>query len=219
MNASLVQVALVLIASVAFTGCSGGSGGPSSHVAVTPESPADNTNKPFSGTKFEAKPINYSLISDAHLRQCVRQSGAIDTSPQALSCSGKSIRSLAGIEQFDDLRVLDLSANQIEHIDELRSLSRLSTLNISFNKIYSLEALTNAEYLTKIIANNNNLSSLEELSELPNLKNLYVSNNQIRDLAALNDFGSLEYLTAENNQANIASIPSALPQSLKSYRL
>lgn len=212
MNASLMQVALVLIASIAFTGCSSSKGSKSANNGF------DNSaeHQTLSTGSFKAEPIDYSLISDAKLRDCIKESGAVDTSPQVIVCSGKGVYSLAGIEQFGDLRVLDVRANNLENIDELASLTRLSSLNISYNQIYSLGALANLKRLTKIVANNNNLHSLDELSELPNLKNLYVSNNSLTNLAALNDFDSLEYLTAENNHA---SIPNALPQSLKSFRL
>lgn len=211
MNASLVQVALVLIASIAFTGCSSSSGSKQANSGT-----ADDIRNPASTERYEAKAINYSLITDTKLRDCIKGTGAVDTGLQVIVCSYLGVQSLAGIEQFGNLRVLDVSANKIKSIDELAHIPYLGTLDISHNQISTLAPLAQSTSLTKLNANNNNLASLDELSELPNLKNLYVSNNSLTNLTALNDFDSLKYLTAENNRA---SIPHALPQSLKSFRL
>lgn len=208
MSLSWLKMTAIVACVGLLSACSGG--GSAKHTTAQQDANQNLNNKNIVFTV-----VDLSLIADANLRQCIEEIGAKETIHQNLNCSRRGITSLRGIEQFQDLRMLDLSHNQLSNIDELSQLSRLSSLYINDNQIYDLSALEKLSALTKLVANNNQIQSIDAL-ENSKVRQLYLNNNQISNLAVINSLASLENFTAENNRA---SIPNSLPKTLKTYSL
>lgn len=204
MNASALHVSLVLLVSVLVTACGGGASSSIGHDV--------SDRQAFDSNDYVAKKINHDAIVDVQLRDCIESSGAVDTSPQTFDCSRYKISSLAGIEQFGDLRVLNVSNNELSDVSELSNLDRLSYLDVSHNKLSSLHPLSTTKKLNRLIANNNSLFSIDELGDLQNLQALHVSNNFIANFDFITQLSSLEYINASNNGA---VFPRVIPKSVK----
>ncbi len=85
-------------------------------------------------------------VADPRLETCLAQTiadqritsaGAL----QRLSCSYAGIRSLEGIARFSQLRLLDLSDNQLTDLSALSTLSQLAHVDVSHNNLTSAAAL------------------------------------------------------------------------------
>lgn len=210
MNASLIKFAVAVLASVVITGCGGGT---SANNSAQQDSPVLSDELPVAIT-YEK--INFSAITDENLANCLKENEITHTGVQVLVCADKDIQSLDGIEQFSNLRVVNLSQNNIRTIQPLAKLKRLFALDISANKLEDLNGIEQLPKLNKLNANNNQLASADSLQELKNLKRLYISNNQLQSLSFVSSLESLENLDAENNQRS--SLPK-LPSGIKTFNI
>ena len=113
-----------------------------------------------------------------------------------LSCVGKDISSVKGIEKLTELQILNVASNDIETIDLSKNI-KLNKINLFDNNISAIDLSknTNLEIINLSI---NNLTSLD-LSENNKLKELYVSKNKLTTID-LSDKTDLETLEAKNNE-------------------
>ncbi|KAK7101209.1 leucine-rich repeat-containing protein 40-like isoform X2 [Littorina saxatilis] len=134
------------------------------------------------------------------------------------------------LEPFKNLRALDVSLNQIKHVQGVEVLQQLRTLNLSHNALRSADGLPNNSTLVelrlavndiqdmstlpsmlnlKILdVSNNSLLSLDGLTSLPRLEELYAHRNQLRDILPVMSCRELRVLNAANN--SIASFDTTL---------
>ena len=87
-----------------------------------------------------AAPLHVNGIEDAALRNCLQQTaddiGATQPSDvMSLNCSDAGITSLAGLSQFDQIRLLKLNDNAIRNLLELERLEALEQLWLDSNDI------------------------------------------------------------------------------------
>ena len=150
--------------------------------------------------------FNVPLFEDSNLEEAVRQ--ALDrvgqvSSLDSLSAVFESIHSLAGIEYFTALRVLDLEGNQIADLTPLKQLTNLKRLGLRGNQIVDitpLKQLTNLDFLSLA---DNQIADLTPLKQLTNLTDIYLDNNQIAqiaDLTPLKQLTNLKRLGLRGNQ-------------------
>lgn len=206
MNASLLKFAVSVLAGALITGCSSGSSSQSAQ--------SKSTDLPVA---FDVKSVDFSLITDENLANCIKENGITDTGAQTLVCEAKSIESLEGIEQFTNLRVAKLGQNNIQNTQPLASLVRLVALDVSNNRLQTLAGVDKLAELYKLNVNNNKLSDADNLKALKQLKRLYISNNELQNLAFVSQLDSLENLDAENNQTS-NSFPS-LPMGIQTFTI
>ena len=207
MNASLIKFAVAVLASVIITGCGGGSSAQNADSALSEDLPiAVTTNSP----------VNFSVITDDNLANCIKDNKINHVGIQVLVCSGKDIVRLDGIEQFSNLRVVYLSNNNIQNIQPLTKLSKLFSLDVSNNKLQSLNGLESLSVLNKLNVSSNKLTDADVLQEVKSLKKLYISNNQLQSLAFITRLNSLENLDAEDNQRS--GLPT-LPTGIKTFNI
>ena len=207
MNASLIKFAVAVLASVVITGCGGGSSAQNADSALSEDLPiAVTTNSP----------VNFSVITDDNLANCIKDNKINHVEIQVLVCSGKDIVRLDGIEQFSNLRVVDLSNNNIQNIQPLTKLPKLFSLDVSNNKLQSLNGLESLSVLNKLNVSSNKLTDADVLQEVKSLKKLYISNNQLQSLAFITHLNSLENLDAEDNQRS--GLPT-LPTGIKTFNI
>ena len=93
------------------------------------------------------------------------------------------VSDLEGIEFLTELKVLDLSGNNIKEIDGLANFSKLQLLKFG-----------DLSYDT-----GNQISDIKGLDFLPNLRILNLTNNFIKEIKGINNLNKLEYLYLVNN--------------------
>lgn len=210
---SWLKVSAIVVSLGLLTACSGG-GGSASKLANANQG-AEEPTPPRKQQTITYQAVDLAAISDINLRSCIVESGATITNVHNLNCTRRGIQSLKGIEQFEDLRTLTLSNNQLTDISELALLSNLSYLDIRNNQISSLDALQTLKFLDVLMAERNQLRSIDALSG-SSVSRLYVSDNKINSLNVLTNLPRLKNLTAENNQA---PLPNKMPSSLETFRI
>ncbi|WP_312635035.1 S-layer homology domain-containing protein [Oscillibacter sp.] len=122
----------------------------------------------------------------------------------------KGIASLAGIEHFTSLRILDCSGNKLTSLN-VSGLSELTELYCFGNKLTSL-SVANLSHLMSLTCSYNRLTSLT-LTNLPNLATLNCNNNALESLdlqGTLNNLSksNLQSLSCQYNRLTSLSIPS-----------
>lgn len=94
----------------------------------------------------------------------------------------------ANLENFPQLRVLDLSENTITRIEGLQSLRDLEQLNLERNNIEKLEGLDFQQRLRKLYLRHNRIRRLEGLKFCMSLQEIQISYQHV---------GSGNYFTIE----------------------
>lgn len=120
---------------------------------------------------YDPRPGHVVTVADAGLQSCINVAlrdgelaGADDV--QILACPALEIETLGGIEQLDNLRYLDLSGNQLEHLDELRHLRRLSSVNAPDNALNDISGLLAVPSLTSAVLTGNHAIPCQQLDTL-----------------------------------------------------
>jgi hypothetical protein len=142
------------------------------------------------------------LVPDAALEQCLREAGATRSPPVAVRlahCAGRGIASLAGLEGYPDIGVLELSGNRVGDLSPLASLTGLERLALDGNPVGSLSSLLG-------------LTRLRRLS----LGHMALPAAALSPLSALS--GHLEVLNLTGNsalsEAEAATLRASLPHTL-----
>lgn len=111
-------------------------------------------------------PSEVVKFGDENLKECILASlpnrpadVTISTAAQIryVTCPGRGIKDLTGLEKFTNLVTLDLSSNQLEQFK--LKLNQLQTLKIGSNKLNVLD-LTGTPNLIRVEASNNQLTSV-----------------------------------------------------------
>ncbi|MBC53651.1 MAG: hypothetical protein CMQ34_07430 [Gammaproteobacteria bacterium] len=120
---------------------------------------------------YDPRPGHVVAVTDPGLQSCINValrngalSGADDV--QTLACPALEIETLAGIEQLENLRYLDLAGNQLEHLDALRRLRRLSSVNAPNNDLNDISGLLAVPSLTSAVLTGNPRIPCQQLDAL-----------------------------------------------------
>ena len=110
-------------------------------------------------------------LSDPDLQGCVnlaltQQNISNPSELGVLSCANANVTDLRGIEQFRNLRFLDLAANNISDLQPLASLSQLTGLSIPSNPLTDISPLLEMENLTAVILTGNDQLPCSQLNRL-----------------------------------------------------
>ncbi|CAH8828824.1 unnamed protein product [Trichobilharzia szidati] len=128
----------------------------------------------------------------------------------AVNLSGKNsdykIEIIENLEQFSELKQLNLSYNRIYKINGLSSLCHLTSLNISHNSIKSLDGIQSLSNLLVLKANDNQITSIPKwlCKRLPKLKTIHLHCNRIDSLHQITYMRSLSNLTVFTFEGNPA---------------
>ncbi|MDH5324215.1 MAG: leucine-rich repeat domain-containing protein [Gammaproteobacteria bacterium] len=171
--------------------------------------------------------VDYNGISDAQLRACVEANLSTESTVfdlVNLDCSGQTISSLTGLEQFSNLQFLNMADANLTDLSPIRNLTGLTTLELyncgecnggnQFSDLTPLAQLTNLTYLDLTQVGAQDLSGLENLV---GLNALGLSGNNIMDLTPLANLMALEYLYLNSNQISDISPLSNLVSLLELY--
>ena len=105
-------------------------------------------------------PAGMLQLTDPSLQGCVNlaltQQNITDAFELGvLSCANAEVSDLRGIEQFRNLRFLDLASNNISDLQPLASLPQLSGLSIPYNPLTDISPLFDVSSLTAAILTGN----------------------------------------------------------------
>jgi hypothetical protein len=107
-----------------------------------------------------------------------------------LNLSGKKITeisSIKGLEDLQNLDVLNLNNNQISEIEGLEALRNLKVLILSNNSISEVRSLENLTKLNVLILNKNPIHTLKGLDALVNLRRLDLYNCKIDEIESFDN--------------------------------
>jgi len=115
--------------------------------------------------------LNSLAVTDADLQGCLnlalRQQTLQDPLElTVLSCANANVQQLEGIEQYTQLRFLDLAGNRITNLQPLSGMVQLSGLSISNNPITDIAALLIMQGLTVAILTGNGQIPCAQLDRL-----------------------------------------------------
>jgi internalin A len=120
------------------------------------------------------------------------------------------IRSLAGMECFVNLELLELNLNDITDISPLAALVNLTALDLNQNNVHTISAVARMTNLVELDLVDNGIDDLRPVTGLPNLFRLALSGNAIQDLRPLHDLPQLRMLELEGNAISDVSPLTAL---------
>ncbi|XP_078081473.1 uncharacterized protein LOC144501525 isoform X2 [Mustelus asterias] len=146
-------------------------------------------------------------------------------SGNTLDLHGKGIKKIRSFEKLPGVKILDLSCNSIDEIENLENnyeitelklygnnirkiknlerLQELQILQLQFNRITSIrKGLLRCRKLQRLRLDSNQLICVEsrEFSGLSQLTSLDISHNQLSDITAVNALPCLEELLASHNK-------------------
>ncbi len=119
-----------------------------------------------------------------------------------LDLRNKNITSLAGIEYFTDLEILECMGNQLTALD-VTGLTSLTVLVCNDNQLTTID-VTGLTNLTTLICSGNQLTALD-VTKLTNLTDLECNDNQLVSLD-VSTLEELEYLWCHGNKMTALDI-------------
>ena len=114
-----------------------------------------------------------------------------------LSCN--VIKKIEGLYLLVNLQKLHFGQNKIDKIEGLDTLANLQVLDLEYNNIKKIEGLTNLVHLKVLLFSYNSIQQMEGLDHLVSLQELNLSNNQIRKIEGLDRLVNLKILNLSRN--------------------
>ena len=116
------------------------------------------------------------------------ESGRVKVSQEhviEIDFNGFGLTDISFLENFPELRTLNLNSNSIEYISVLSSLSKLNKLEMEKNYVSDLSSLSGLNSLNYLNMNMNNIIDVSPLRNLENLQEVYMESNRILDIIYL----------------------------------
>ncbi len=139
------------------------------------------------------------------------------TETTAVVAPGATLRTLAGLEQFDRLVTLTVNDNELFDLTPLAGLDKLQNLTLgnltgigAGNRFTDLTPLSGLTGLRHLVLNNCGLTDVSPLAPLTELTELYLSDNMIGDVSALSRMTKLNTLSLNYTGISDISALSAL---------
>jgi len=129
---------------------------------------------------------------------------------RVLDLSDNKIQKIENLDKLTNLRMLNLKCNNITVIEGLEKLSNLEELHLNINQIKKIEGLENQINLRDLVLGRNCIERIEGLDNLENLQKLELGSNQINRIDGLNRLKNLRELDMCGNRIrkieNIANL-------------
>jgi hypothetical protein len=116
------------------------------------------------------------------------------TNLRVLDLSDNRIQKIENLNRLTNLRVLNLKCNHITVMEGMENLSNLEELNLNINQIKKIEGLENQINLRDLALGRNRIERIESLDNLENLQKLDLGSNQISRIDGLNCLKNLREL-------------------------
>ena len=102
-----------------------------------------------------------------------------------LQLSEMGLREIGALEEFSEVRILNLSNNEIGDIRPLMHLAKLESLNLAGNEVSDLRPLMGLPNLTKLDVSNNLVVETVPLGVITSLEELNLSGNRLSSFSGL----------------------------------
>ncbi len=123
------------------------------------------------------------------------------------------IHDLTGLENFENLRYLDVSGQAVSDLTPLRRLKELTYLDLSGNQITDVSPLVELFQLSYLAMTDNQVSDITLFGGLKKLQFLKMEYNQIQDISSLAEHYELrELLLAGNPVADYTPVADVYDQ-------
>lgn len=109
------------------------------------------------------------------------------------------ISQIKGLEECQDLKVLNLADNSLTSLEGLSILKSLEMLQLRNNNIISIKGLENLKNLEFLDLSNNEISEITSLETLIELGALHLDGNHIKKISGLENTTKLLNLSLSNN--------------------
>lgn len=124
-----------------------------------------------------------------------------------LQLDGMGLREIGALEEFTEVRTLDLSGNEIGDLRPLMLLSKLETLNLAGNEVQDLRPLMGLPKLKKLDVSDNLIVETASVGAIASLEELNLSGNRIGDFSGLGKLTRLTELNLSNTGIQDAALP------------
>lgn len=104
------------------------------------------------------------------------------------------------VNEFINLKSLDLSFNKLKHIKNLDQLVNLENLYLIENKIEQIENLETMVNLTNLELGGNLIKEIPDISYLGNLQQLWLGKNRLTKISGLDNLPNLRILSLQANR-------------------
>lgn len=160
----------------------------------------------------QAKNLNYINLSRNNLT--IISSDLCKLKLKTLILSGNHIKILPlEFPHLKDIRVLDLSYNNLKEFSGVDNFSQIENLNIQFNEIRSFKISKNLQFLSQLNVSQNYISEFKGFCHCSNLQSVNASENLIQEIdPQLYHAKRLVSLDFSNNE--ISSIPLNIEKHL-----
>ena len=125
-----------------------------------------------------------------------------------LQLDGKGLREVGALEEFTEVRTLNLSNNEIGDLRPLMRLSKLETLNLAGNEIQDLRPLLGLPMLKKLDVSDNLIVETATVGAISTLEELNLSGNRIGEFSGLGKLSKLSNLDLSNTGVRDAVLPT-----------
>lgn len=120
-----------------------------------------------------------------------------------LSLAGKGIHDISGLQNAQNLKVLNLDYNNISEVDYTFQFNNLQSLSMKGNQLKNLGFISeNLRALKQLDASKNSIESISAVSAVEQLVTLDLSNNYIIDISPLESLTNLGELLLSHNYIN-----------------
>ena len=146
-----------------------------------------------------------------------------DSDAETITVSGSAVTTLAGLENFDALRTLQLTNTSVTDLSQLSGLENLEILEVwssDASKHGALSDLSPISGLTSLRQLNlmfNNISDISALANLTSLRELHLDGNPVSSLAPLSNLTALESLSLQSCGISDVSALSGLTSLRELY--
>ncbi|KXS97747.1 hypothetical protein AC578_3194 [Pseudocercospora eumusae] len=139
------------------------------------------------------------------------------TTLEELELYDNLLKHIDGVEEYTELRTLDLSYNKLKHIKRVSTLKKLDHLYFVQNRISKIEGLEELTGLTYLELGANRIREIEGLETLTKLESLWLGQNKITELKGLSSLTNLRTLSIQANRLTSLDGIEALPQLTELY--
>lgn len=119
---------------------------------------------------------------------------------KVLNLSANQLSEVGLLAELEQLEELNLSSNEISDIQPLAGLRHLSMLNLNQNQSLNIDSLAGFGHLRRLYLNRTHLSGLQPLAGLNQLTHLYLNTNKLTDISPLAGLNQLETLYLSENE-------------------
>ena len=158
-----------------------------------------------------------NIIHDEYVTDVTLGNKSFDRASTTVDASYSSVINISALNQFTNLKHLNLSGNGISNFQPLRDLKGLETLELKSTGLSDPSVLVNQTSVTKMNLADNNLNNVYALSSCVALKDLNLSGNKrLTDVVPLGYCTQLEILRLDHTGVTDLSV---LPNLTKLHTL